>query len=207
MLVSTLFIQSVTQEFFEARLKAEFHEKQGPSEVTTDDITDHEKNILMYACGYVPATLIRKYEKRNESKFASFVQCLQQMAVGVAEDSFYDYAKQWFHLINRGGAFELGDSGLNFFLMVEKKIRTYLNNIYEAQCDPRDQVISGLLKDEDILYYWSMVYVSLTEEEACELLSDILNLWLTVRGFSVTGSWNEQYKKLCNETTKAKAGL
>ena len=44
------------------------------------------------------------------------------------------------------------------------------------------------MKDEDILFYWSIVCVDLSEEaESLELLNDILELWLTVRGYSVTG--------------------
>ena len=78
------------------------------------NITEDEKNVIMYACGYVPIALIHHYEKRKGAKYASFVQCLLHMAVGTFEDTFYDYARRWFESINRGGAFEIGDSAYNF---------------------------------------------------------------------------------------------
>ena len=202
-----LFIQSITQELFEIKLKANFHyEQENLSEVLNETISEDEKNVMMYACGYVPVSLIRRYEKFKGSKYATFVQCLQEMAIGVCEDSFHDYARKWFESINRGGAFELGDSTFDFFLIVEKKIRAYLKAL-NHNSQQRSTVIDKLLQDEDILFHWCMLYVDLSEAEANELLKDVLGLWLNIRGFSVTGLWNEQYKKLCNETTKAKPSL
>ena len=42
---------------------------------------DDEKNIVMYACGFVPAKLIKRYKKLKGSKYASFVECLMHMSV------------------------------------------------------------------------------------------------------------------------------
>ena len=52
------------------------------------------------------------------------------MAVGRFEDSFFNYAKRLFDSINRGGAFELGDSAYSFFLVIEEKIRVHLKALY-----------------------------------------------------------------------------
>ena len=65
------------------------------------DITDNEKNV-MYACGYIPASLIHRYEIRKDAKYASFVQCLLHMAIGTYQYTFYGYARQWFETINCG---------------------------------------------------------------------------------------------------------
>ena len=72
---NSLLVQSVTQEIFEERMQVSFPCKvQGSHGKGIDEeITEDEKNIIMYACGYVPVTLIHRYEKRREKKYASFV--------------------------------------------------------------------------------------------------------------------------------------
>ena len=84
------------------KMKSLFHHDE-TSNAIQEKITDDEKNILMYAGGYIPVVLIHKYEKRNDEKYGSFVQCLMHMAVGSFTDTFYDYARVWLEKVNRGG--------------------------------------------------------------------------------------------------------
>lgn len=75
------------------RLKIHFSTSQSKTTIVIEDqITDDEKNVIMYACGYVPVALIHRYKEWREVNYGMFVQCLQQMAIGVYEDLFYDYA-------------------------------------------------------------------------------------------------------------------
>ncbi len=62
------------------------------------------------------------------------------------------------------------------------------------------------MADEDIIFYWSMLSVDLDEDECKEILKDVVTLWLNIRGFSVTGSWVEQHKRIAG-TTKSKPSL
>lgn len=102
-----MLFQAVSRELFEERLSLYFP-NVGHSVIQLDqEITLDEKNIIMYACGYVPVALINRYEKREDPKYASYVQCLLHMSIGIHEDSFYDYARKWLESVNRGGAFEV----------------------------------------------------------------------------------------------------
>lgn len=204
----SLLLQSVTQEVFESRMKLFFpcKAKEVPCNTLDADITDDEKNVIMYACGYVPVSLIHRYEKRKDKKYASFVQCLLHMAIGAYEDTFYDYARKWFESINRGGAFEVNDLTFEFFLIAEKKVRDALK-LYMHTSDDQKAVVDKLMTDDDILFHWSMLCVDLDDDSSSEVLKDVLTLWINIRGFSITGSWIEQRKKLCGVTAKSKPGL
>ena len=69
-------------------------------------------------------------------------------------------------------------------------------------------VRSKIEEDEDIKFYWSMVSVDIDDEQdSCELLHSIVDLWLTIRGNSITSSWLEMYKKANQKATKGKKGL
>ena len=56
-------------------------------------------------------------------------------------------------------------------------------------------------------FYWSVLSVDVDDKHATELLQDIIELWLNIRGFSIAGSWMEQYKKACATSTKSQPGL
>lgn len=45
------------------------------------------------------------------------------------------------------------------------------------------------------------------EEESVELLRDIVELGLTIRGFSIAGQWMEIYKKYSSKATKKSKSL
>ena len=62
--------------------------------------------------------------------------------------------------------------------------------------------------DEDVKFYWSIVSVDIEEETtSSELLQYIVQLWVRIRGFSLTSAWMEQYKHTSQKVTKAQKGL
>ncbi len=205
---NALLFQSVAQEIFEGRIKTFFPVKESPWKSTSqdEDISEDEQNIIMYVCGYVPVALKRRYEKRKGEKYASFVQCLLHMSIGAFEDSFYDYARKWFEIVNRGGTFEVSDSTYQFFLVLEKKTRHALKS-YLHTGDDQKFVVDKIMADENIIFYWSMLSVDLDEADCKEILKDVVTLWLNIRGFSTTGAWVEQHKKIAGTTMKSKPSL
>ena len=53
-----------------------------------------------------------------------------------------------------------------------------------------------------------MVSVDLTDElSSTELLQHIVEMWVKIRGFSMTSAWLEEYKCASQKKTKAKKGL
>ncbi len=85
---------------------------------------------------------------------------------------------------------------------MEKKTRHALKS-YLHTGDNQKIVVDKVMADEDIIFYWSMLSVDL---DCKEILKDVVTLWLNIRGFSVTGSWVEQHKKIVG-TTKSKPRL
>ena len=142
---NALLLQSITQHIFETKIKLLFPNKstdllcKGLNEAITED----EKNIIMYACGYVPVTLIHHCKKRKGEKYASFIQCLLHMAWLLVpyKDTFYGYARKWFESVNRGGAFEVSDSAFDFFWSSKRALDMLSNHTYmHASQDQKDVV-------------------------------------------------------------------
>ena len=52
-----------------------------------------------------------------------------------------------------------------------------------------------------LCYQWILID---GEEQAVKLLKEIIGLWVTIRGFSIAGTWMEQYLHATKGTSKTK---
>ena len=76
-----------------------------------------------------------------------------------------------------------------------------------ALAEDKGTIINSVAHDEDVLFHWSMSSIDIAEEShSAELLSNVISLWVTIRGFSIASTWMEQYKQ-ATKTTKAKHSL
>ena len=190
-----LFFQLVVDHVFEELLKTEFHQTCTPT-TPKKSLTRDEQNIVRYAGGYVAQRLLSKYKKEDSEKAAFFVECLSHMALDGNESSLMEYTQEWTKKINRGGLFELSDNTFQLFQAIELALfHRLVSQLHEEDSD-KMTIIKSVAEDEDVLFYWSMNSVDIEEEShSAELLSNIISLWLTIRGFSVASTWMEKYKQ------------
>ena len=65
----------------------------------------------------------------------------------------------------------------------------------ESGVNYKQKLVTDVMSDEDVLFYWSLSSVDIVDaEEANELLHHIISLWLTIRGFSLANEWVEKHK-------------
>ena len=202
--------QYINQELFSDIIKSRCGSYPTVSTKATS-MTREEENIVRYASGYVPYSLMKKYEKNVTEKSASFVECLSSMAITGEEGSFLEYTTEWVSKVNRGGLFEVNDTTFALFREIELCIRDKLTSILATssmQPDQKDKLIKTVHEDIDVQFYWSLLSTDLeTSNLAEELLRDIIELWLNIRGFSVAGQWMEVYKHNKSTTTKRAKSL
>ena len=109
------------------------------------------------------------------------------------------YTRRWLEQVNRGGLFPLNDSTFTFFAAVEKQVRSRLpkHAIKPSSKEKfKTAVIDGVVQDEDVQFYWALVSQDIDNPQDVEvLLTEIVKLWVTVRGFSLAAAWMEEYKK------------
>ena len=60
-----------------------------------------------------------------------------------------------------------------------------------------------VIASEDLQFHWGMVSVDVADDISNEVLGDIVTLWLSIRGFSLTGSWMERSKTMCGHVKKS----
>ena len=155
--------------------------------------------------------LLKKHERNSSDTFAFVVECLGSMAVNGEEGSFYEYTTEWVRIVNRGGLFELNDTAYWLFREIELCMRDRLRAMLKSSSvepDQKDHLVRLVCEDNDVLFYWSMLAVDIdTEDHATQLLKEIVEFWLTIRGFSIAGQWMEVYKRNKALTTKKSKSL
>ena len=200
-----LLSQHVSQRLFEEILRSHASLIEG-DEASQRPLTAGEANALRYAAGYVPFSLKKKLTHRPE-----FVQCLDQLGVSGHGDTYLEYTKKWIELVNRGKLFNVSDEAFRFFHDLEIKVSAYLKDILFAggkADNSKEEVIRSIVEDNDVQFSWLLLCLDLDDEELSnELLKHVVEMWLTIRGFSMANMWMEYYKQ-CNESsTKSETGL
>ena len=83
----------------------------------------------------------------------------------------------------------------------------YSKAIQETTSDLREKVKLDAMTDEEICLYWCMLTTDIDEEIGTILLSMIIDLYITIRGFSFTKSFMERYKQECKKSTQKSKAL
>jgi len=148
----------------------------------------------------------------DENIFSQYVQCLGNMAVEGEGDDLLEYTRKWLVQVNRGGLFPLNDNSFSLFVEIEKCVRTllpqYMIHNNNDKANFKKSVFNRICTEENIQFYWTLISQDIEKEENSEaLLEEIISLWLTIRGFSITASWMEGYKKNKQKTIQKTTSL
>ena len=115
---------------------------------------------------------------------------------------------QWLSAVNRGGLFVISDEVYLFFSEMEKKMRNNLIELITKKHIDKNAVIEEVASDDDVLFHWCLISTDIDDEAASqELLRKIVELWLTIRGFSTAGAYIEYYKQCMVKGVKKSTGL
>ena len=207
--LSPLVYKNVNKQLYEDFIKSHLYSQSTAASCTTaieiPPLSADEENIIRYAAGYVALKLLNKYE----TSMPEFVECLTSMAVAGDDSSFYEYTRKWTRQVNRGGLFEVNDMCYCLVREIEIQTQKQLTGILsqstssDSDLDKKEIVISAVISDESVQFFWTMISVDISNEEhAIQLLREIVALWITIRGYSIAGEWLEKYKQVKKSGTK-----
>ena len=178
-------------------------------------LSKDEENVLRYACGYVVKKLLHEFVQQDGDKAAALVECIARMQSGHEDDkplsSFVEYTNQWTKAVNRGGLFEVHGDVYLLFREIEAsmqlKLKDHLKNPFTSD-SKRAAIIDPVLHNNNVQFYWSILNVDIENDDwSEELLARIIELWLTMRGFSISMQWTEEYKRMKSTESRKKKGL
>ena len=166
-----------------------------------------EENAVYYAAGYVIQKLIKKFKQSSNDDACVFIGALLHM-VGEdisgalpQSDTYLEYVKVWTTCTDRGGLRHASDDTYRFFLAMETRVYELIKS-----GDKKDKIISETIDDENLIFLWEVATDLLYGTQSSKLLWEVVELWYSIRGFSITSRLLEQYKKAAKTTTKGRKG-
>ena len=112
--------------------------------------------------------------------------------------------EHWTHLIDRGGLWHIKETTYQLFSAIEDAIRNILKLLVHPSALSKLEVMQRVTSD-DVLFYWLIVSADFEiddHEVHTILLEKIVELYVTVRGFSLASGWFEQYKQRIKQSTE-----
>ena len=111
-------------------------------------------------------------------------------------------------MIDRGGLFNVNDSAYIFFKSLKIETRRVLPHHLANTSTSPHAIFEALNNSEDIQFYWALVSADIhASDDAYELLQSTIKLWVTIRGYSLTATWMEQYKRASQDSSSKKKAL
>ena len=141
------------------------------------DSLSEEEEVIRYALGYVPFSLKKKYQKSQATFAANCIELLDAMSVEGPESSFLDYTKDWVQRTNRGGLFQVKE------MSTRDLLTSALLSSADGKGSKMNAIVHTACEDAFVRGCWASLTDKVDFENSRLLLEDIINLWLTIRGY------------------------
>ena len=170
------------------------------------ELTVIEENAIYYSAGYVVKKLLQYYKSDNRENADVMVKALLNMLgdnhSNIEPFSSYLAYVKWTETTDRGGLKHVSEDTFRCFKALELITYELLK-----KGATKTEVISQVTTDDNVLFYWDFMMNDFASEVSTALLRDVVSIWFTIRGFAVTSSLFEQYKRATNKNIKGNKGL
>ena len=198
---SPTFFQYVTDAIFRTLIVTECAIARQDGPLHEASLSYSEKNALRYAAGYVIRHLCKMLHRSAHPKKAEFLLYLQDMNdVEISTDESED----WVRIVDRGGIRHIDDM---LYMVFELEVRRHLQFGRASQGPQREAIKNEVGQSEDVLFHWCTVSAEWEVETDQALLELIIDLWITICGFSGTSGWLEKYKQRQKKTVQKSKGV
>ena len=189
---NSIIIQFLVDRIFKAIIGIRFTSQKVISSSCNDEasLTYDEQNALRYAAGYIPKCL-RNQLKRSSHPLKRELMWRLLDLTDETDDVTDDESEDWLNMIDLGGLQHVTQKAYTLIQSMEMALRQSLCTI---KADFKERVTENIMKDEDVLFNWLMISGDWESEETDTLFRMIVDVWVTIRGFSFTSSWVEKYK-------------
>ena len=166
-------------------------------------ISRQEANALRYAAGYVPRALCKKLRKSANPLKEQLLLCLLDLLDD--GDEVHSDTEEWLDLIDRGGLTRVNDVAFQAFLAMELELRKHLHLCPTPNF--KTHVLTKIVESDDLAFHWSVLAGDWEEGDSQALQKLVVDLFVTIRGFSYASAWMEKFKTDSAKTLQKSKGL
>ena len=137
--------------------------------------------------------------------------CLNVMSKEKEEDiEFLQYTKLWVEQVNRGGLFQVNNDAHLIFRVMELASQRVLS-VKRVTSHPtlkiQQEMENAIMNNPSVTAHWNYLLTKVADletDESDELLGEIVDKWVKIRGHSFASGWVEQYQIATKQSTKKK---
>ena len=202
---NSIIIQFLVDRIFKAIISIRFTSQTvTPGCCNCDLVLTHdEENALRYAAGYIPKCLRDRLNHSSHPLKRELMWRLLDLT-DETDDTGDDESEDWINMIDWGGLTHITNKTYTLIKSMEMVLRQCL---CITKVKFKEKVMENILKDEDVLFNWLMISGEWENEEAETLFKMIIELWVTIRGFSFASSWVEKYKLAHHQSIQKSKGI
>ena len=142
----------------------------------------------------------KKHIKSSHKNKKDLLLCLHDLIACDGEDP--GPSTEWIYAIYRGGLTPKNNLTFELFLTMEYSIRNHILAGSEL-----GDVKVQMKTNDDVLFCWSVLTASWSDEVTTTILEMIIDLWIVIRGFSMASALVERYKVTQKKTTQKSKAL
>ena len=135
--------------------------------------------------------------RENHELKEELVLCLMELTNRDSEVCETD--EEWTKKQDRGGLWYVKETTFQLFCAIEYQLRPSLMALEKPSPPSKAEIIKGVISDDDVQFYWLIASENFEIDSRATheiLLKKIVELFLTVRGFSCTAVWMEWHKQI-----------
>ena len=201
----TLYQQLTTLMFNEDIRKATKIESSSSQAV--EPLTNNEGNALRYTAGYICRHLRKQLERSNHDMKEELVLCLMELTADKDSDTT-NTDEEWTQRVDRGGLWYVKNTTYLLFVAIEEEVRKCLKQLLKGS-GHKSAIIKHVVESEEVEFHWLIAQADFDvgdEETYKLLLHKIVELFVTVRGYSYASNLMEKHKQATAKgTQRAKA--
>lgn len=174
------------------------------------ELTEAESGVLRYVAGYICRHLQKKLERESHEFKEEMILCLMELTKDDDTGEEHGTDEHWTDLIDRGGLWHIKETTHQFFCATEYVVRQVLKTPVKPSPPSKPEMVQKVTSDDDVQFYWLIVTADFEIDDHViheMLLNKIVELFITVRGFSLASGWLEKYKQCTKKPTQRTKSL
>ena len=173
-------------------------------------MTSEDANVVRYAAGYVCQKVYNKIEEpRRLNKDELLKSIIDLVDADRGQEPSPSLTTACIKEVDRGGLWQVKEGTFMLFQAMEEEVREHfrMGKVSTMGEGYRASVVKNIIENEDVAFYWSLLSTDISNDDADALLLMLVELWVTIRGFSFASGWIELYKQENKKTLQHSKSL
>ena len=155
-------------------------------------------HVVRYAAEYVCRKVYKEISGSTQPNKEELLQAIMNLVdMNRGQAASLAPTTEWIKAVDRDGLWHVTEGTFMLFQAMEEEVWEHFQMAKVSAMSEgcRATVVKSVTENEDVAFYWCMLTTEITSNDADVLIHMLVELRVTIRGFSFTSGWVELYKE------------